>query len=187
MSFFSVLLTGQIESCRYPTTGNLYCKYILTFGPDWSVVAGQDEGITQMALTSVTPDGERQCAWNFPIEVTLKSTNPFGWPQLIVCIYGTDILGRDVIRGYGCIRIPQTIGSHNIYCPLFAPMASLPINELLSTLSGKLPEFLDPKFVAGHDSRDVTRVRSNGRLKLNLHVGTKELHRLGYSVANAKS
>lgn len=25
--------------------------------------------------------------WNFPIDVTFKATNAFGWPQLILSIY----------------------------------------------------------------------------------------------------
>jgi len=28
--------------------------------------------------------------WNFPVDVTYKATNAFGWPQLILSIYGFD-------------------------------------------------------------------------------------------------
>lgn len=48
--------------------------------------------------------------WNFPLDVTYKSTNAFGWPQLVVSVYGLDFLGRDVIKGYGCMHIPTCAG-----------------------------------------------------------------------------
>ncbi len=48
--------------------------------------------------------------WNFPIDVTYKSTNAYGWPQLVVSVYGLDYLGRDVIKGYGCMHLPTCAG-----------------------------------------------------------------------------
>ncbi len=48
--------------------------------------------------------------WNFPLDVTFKSTNPFGWPQLVVSVYGLDALGRDVVKGYGSIHLPTAAG-----------------------------------------------------------------------------
>ena len=31
-------------------------------------------------------------------------------PQLVVCVYGLNILGRDEVRGYGAIHLPITPG-----------------------------------------------------------------------------
>eukprot|EP00955_Chlamydomonas_euryale_P082093 363670-Chlamydomonas_euryale.AAC.5 len=50
--------------------------------------------------------------WNFPLDVTYKSTNAFGWPQLIVAVYGLDAFGRDVIKGYGCMHLPTSPGRY---------------------------------------------------------------------------
>jgi B9 domain-containing protein 1 len=52
----------------------------------------------------------RLLVWNFPLEVTFKSTNAFGWPQLVVSVYGVDAMGRDVIQGYGSIHLPTCVG-----------------------------------------------------------------------------
>lgn len=54
------------------------------------------------------PDG--LLVWNFPIDVTYKSTNVFGWPQLVVHVFGLDPLGRDVIKGYGAAHLPTCPG-----------------------------------------------------------------------------
>lgn len=52
----------------------------------------------------------RLLVWNFPVDVTYKATNAFGWPQVVVSVYGVDALGRDVIQGYGCIHLPTCAG-----------------------------------------------------------------------------
>jgi hypothetical protein len=44
------------------------------------------------------------------MDVTYKATNAFGWPQVVISVYGVDALGRDVIQGYGCIHLPTCAG-----------------------------------------------------------------------------
>ena len=31
-------------------------------------------------------------------------------PQLVVGVYGLDLFGRDVVRGYGCVHVPMSPG-----------------------------------------------------------------------------
>ncbi len=53
---------------------------------------------------------EQLLVWNYPLDLTYKSTNAFGWPQIVVSVYGLDAFGRDVIKGYGCIHLPTCAG-----------------------------------------------------------------------------
>ena len=81
--------------------------------PCW--MQGLEEGISQIARAASvsTFSGQskvKPCVWNFPLDAVFKSTNVFGWPQLVVSIYGLDDLGRDVVRGYGSLRLPLTPG-----------------------------------------------------------------------------
>ena len=71
---------------------------------------GMDRGITQRAAKSVVFTEDRLMVWNFPLDLTLKSTNPFGWPQIAVSVYGPDWAGREIIRGYGTARLPLATG-----------------------------------------------------------------------------
>ncbi|XP_011705220.1 PREDICTED: B9 domain-containing protein 1 [Wasmannia auropunctata] len=57
-------------------------------------------------------DPRNLAVWNFPLDITFKSTNPHGWPQLIMSIYGLDFFGHDVIRGYGVCHLPLKTGHH---------------------------------------------------------------------------
>jgi B9 domain-containing protein 1 len=45
------------------------------------VVQGTEEGITQIARRSDALDGSR-VVWNFPLDITFRSTNVHGWPQV---------------------------------------------------------------------------------------------------------
>ena len=69
---------------------------------------GIEEGMSQMAVQS--QDGSRNLVWNFPIESWWRSSNPHGWPRLILCVYGPDAANKDVIHGYGSTLLPISPG-----------------------------------------------------------------------------
>lgn len=77
---------------------------------------------------------------NFPIDITFKSTNPYGWPRLVLSVYGVDRFGRDVIRGYGSIHIPAFPGTYTKTVPLFAPKAASLFHEFMGFINGNPPE-----------------------------------------------
>ncbi|CAJ0915141.1 unnamed protein product [Ranitomeya imitator] len=72
------------------------------------VHGGVEEGISQIA--SKNRAVTQSVVWNFPVEITFKSTNPFGWPQIVISVYGPDAFGNDVVRGYGAVHLPFTPG-----------------------------------------------------------------------------
>ena len=73
---FSFILscTGQISSAQFGPNDGLYCRYSFCYGPDWSILSGIDTGLSQTARINHThlEDG---VVWNFPIDITFKSTN----------------------------------------------------------------------------------------------------------------
>lgn len=119
----------------------MYCKFSFIYGQDWAVTAGLEEGISQ--ITRKSRDERQLFVWNFPIDITYKSTNPFGCknalsvcnynlclsltssrsqgPQLVVSCYGPDTFGQDVVRGYGAVHIPIAPGKHTRIIPMFVP------------------------------------------------------------------
>ncbi|EMP35528.1 B9 domain-containing protein 1, partial [Chelonia mydas] len=123
---------------------------------------GLEEGISQ--ITSKNRDAQQALVWNFPIDITFKSTNPSGWPQIVVSVYGPDLFGNDVVRGYGAVHVPFIPGSW---------------------LMGRHPEFTDPKVVAQGEGREVTTVRSQGFVTISFNVVTKDMKKLGYDVSSS--
>jgi B9 domain-containing protein 1 len=92
----------------------LYCKFGFQHGADWTLLSGFEQGISQLSSpiqsSNFTFKDVNPCVWNFPIDVAFKSTNVYGWPSLLVTVYGYDFLGRDVVRGYGSIKVPTVPG-----------------------------------------------------------------------------
>jgi hypothetical protein len=84
-SSFYAMFTGQVESATFPNLDGLYVRYTFQHGPDWKIAQGIDAGFSQEAQKGGA--GDASIVWNFPIDVTFKSTNPFGWPRLVLSVY----------------------------------------------------------------------------------------------------
>ncbi|EDV27356.1 uncharacterized protein TRIADDRAFT_52971 [Trichoplax adhaerens] len=175
---FYLFVTGQIETAYFPEFNDLFAKYTFVYGQDWVVTAGLEEGITQTTRKSF--DGKQLFIWNFPLNITFKSTNPFGWPQLVLSVYGQDVFGNDVVRGNGAIHIPISPGSHVREVPMFVPESSSQLQKLTSWLLGRRPDYVDPTIVAQSEGREVTRVRSQGSIKVIFNVNMMDLRTMGY-------
>uniref|UniRef100_A0A1B6CRV4 B9 domain-containing protein 1 n=1 Tax=Clastoptera arizonana TaxID=38151 RepID=A0A1B6CRV4_9HEMI len=179
---FLISIFGQIEKAFFPGFDDLYCKYCLVSGPDWNLLSGQDEGFSQIGRKS--NDDKEVFAWSFPLEITFKSSNPHGWPQLILSVYGPDVFGNDVVRGYGLCHLPVCSGQSKKEVKMFVPESSSTLQKLTSWLTGKRPEYIDPKVLAQGDGREVTRVRSQGVVCVIFNTMTKDLDR--YNLKNSR-
>ncbi|XP_025090453.1 B9 domain-containing protein 1-like [Pomacea canaliculata] len=179
-SVFLMMVNGQIETAEFPEFDDIYCRYFFTHGPDWLITSGLEEGITQ--ITKKSQDERQLFVWNFPLDITFKSTNCYGWPQLVVSAYGLDAFGTDVVRGYGCTHVPITSGRHKVRIPMFVPESSSLLQKLTSWFLGRRPEYVDPRVVAQGEGREVTRVRSQGFITISFNVVTKDLKKFGYDV-----
>eukprot|EP00037_Helgoeca_nana_P009695 m.84911 g.84911 ORF g.84911 m.84911 type:complete len:428 (+) comp19748_c0_seq2:263-1546(+) len=180
---FMVTFSGQIVSADFPFQDSLWCKYKFRYGKDWHPISGTQEGMSQ--ATRRSSDGRHVCVWNFPVEVTFKSTNPFGWPQIVVVVSGIDSLGRDVVRGYGSQHLPLGPGIFTRVVPTFVPVPSSTLERLSGYILGTRAEFVEDKFVAGGTGREVTRVRSQGTVKLSVSVVTKDFGRYGFRAGDS--
>ena len=103
---FFIVVNGQIEGGEFPYD-DLYVRYAFSFGPDWMVVDGIETGLSQIARRMSGYDSS--VVWNFPVDISFKSTNAHGWPRMSLSVYGVDPLGRDVVRGYGSVLIPPCV------------------------------------------------------------------------------
>lgn len=139
---------------------------------------GTEDGLSQLAYCS---NQHEEILLNFPIDVSFKSTNPFGWPRLVLSFYGLDALGRDVVRGYGSTTFPLAVGRTTREVPLFRPCSSSLLQQFSAWLTGSPPEYFDAKFVAESAGREVTRVASAGSATVRLDVTTQGMAQFGFS------
>jgi B9 domain-containing protein 1 len=83
-----------------------------------------EEGVSQMSKAAAPSSWSRTGpsvsaapstrinVWNLPLDIGFKSTNFYGWPELLITVYGQDVFGRDVIRGYGTCKLPINTGEY---------------------------------------------------------------------------
>lgn len=140
-SSFALQCVGQVSSGNFDDLDYLYCRYCFTSGEDWEILGGLDNGLSQIACRnhlSQSPD----VTWNFPVDISFKSTNVHGWPRIAISVYGLDYFGRDIIRGYGSALVPLQPGSHTVEVQMFRPVGNSLLNEWLSWLMGNPPEVI---------------------------------------------
>eukprot|EP01028_Stygiella_incarcerata_P001859 TRINITY_DN1346_c0_g1_i1.p1 TRINITY_DN1346_c0_g1~~TRINITY_DN1346_c0_g1_i1.p1 ORF type:complete len:239 (-),score=48.68 TRINITY_DN1346_c0_g1_i1:137-757(-) len=185
-SNFYVSVFGEICSARVSGASNLVIKYAYEYGVDWEFAktSGEhviiEEGVTQVSSPCSGPDPS--FVFNFPVEVTFRSYNPYGWPQMIFSVYDLDRFGRERVKGYGRCFLPLYSGKHTLTVSLFRPVSSSPIQSIVSFLTGAGPEFTKPSFLAKSDGREVTRVEAEGSVTLKLNVCIRNMDQFGYAV-----
>ncbi|XP_067572740.1 B9 domain-containing protein 1 isoform X1 [Pseudorca crassidens] len=114
---------------------------------------------------------------------TSPSTSPLRAPTptaIVLSVYGPDMFGNDVVRGYGAVHVPFSPGRHKRTIPMFVPESVSKLQKFTSWFMGRRPEYTDPKVVAQGEGREVTRVRSQGFVTLLFNVVTKDMRKLGY-------
>lgn len=101
------------------------------------------------------PYGSRELVWNFPVNSSWKSTNPHGWPRLVLSVFGPDELGNgDVVHGYGSTLLPISPGHLTRSVPIYRPQSQSVLHKWASWFTGRRPELIDPKSIAFNDGRD---------------------------------
>ena len=182
-SFF-VLINGEIECVHAVGASAVYCKYDFVFGPDWEIVKTSGEQTTLREavsqLSSRSPGPDSAFSFNFPIDVLFRSTNPAGWPQLVVSAAELDRIGRDRVIGYGRTFLPAASGRFDRVVELFRPVPSSPVQWLISLVSARRVEFVDPRFVARPEGREATRVEEGGTMTVKLNVVVRNMEHFGY-------
>lgn len=173
--FYSV--HGQVRHGDLPFSQEAYVKTCYHHGSDWTLCQvsisgvllaeilfvelemslkfrqGVEEGISQIA--ALKSSGDRELVWNFPIKSSWKSTNPHGWPRLILSVYGSDGLGNnDVAYGYGSALLPISAGSFSTRVAIYRPQSQSILHRWTSWFTGRKPELIDPKTVAISEGRD---------------------------------
>eukprot|EP00899_Mesostigma_viride_P001000 jgi/Mesvir1/10900/Mv08609-RA.1 len=184
---FMLMATGQLEYADIPDADNAYCKYVMVHGDDWHVLDGVEDGITQITRRSSGPDAS--LVWNFPIDITYKSTNAFGWPQLVLSVFQVDALGRDVIKGYGAVHLPTAAGRFLSKVRLYRPLSASLFQQFMSwwpVLCSYTVRWLHDACTVRWLSDPctmpaVTRVKSTGTAYVQFNIVTKDMATFGYS------
>lgn len=68
---------------------------------------------------------------------------------------------------------------------MFVPESTSGLQAVVGWMLGRRPEFVDPRLVSRGEGREVTRVRSQGHVKVVFNIVTKDLAKLGYDTSSS--
>ncbi|XP_017869784.1 PREDICTED: B9 domain-containing protein 1 [Drosophila arizonae] len=190
-SFFTLFITGQIVSATFPLGPDkdyIFCRYELVAGPDWQLVSGPQYGITQMS-TNKTGHFNDKIVFNMPIEVTYKSTSPFGWPQILVSVFGQNQTGNESLVGYAHVYMPIFGGHQQVdehisslnQAPILRPKCPNMLGDITSWLLRRQPELKNPKILLDSAQSKGLSMESYGTLEFQLHAVMRGARKLGYN------
>ncbi|ERL84415.1 B9 domain-containing protein 1 [Dendroctonus ponderosae] len=170
---FLISIAGQIEYLDVMSAaGSAYhCKYEFHAGPDWTIVGGLETGLSQIANVVNNND---KVVFNFPVDLQFKSTNPFGWPQMVISVYKEMRL-----EGYGRTHMPIKPGNHHLEVNLARPKASSLLGYL-GTFFGYQPQLLQPKLLASTAGSNLIRMETSGKAHMTFNIVSQGFLRLGY-------
>ncbi|CAG5107423.1 Oidioi.mRNA.OKI2018_I69.chr1.g3313.t1.cds [Oikopleura dioica] len=154
---------------------DLMCKYSYEMGSDWVVAAGLEEGFSQRCTS-----GNEEFVFNLPMDCTFKSTNPSGWPRIVIELIGQDNFNQDQPRGFCWALVPPIPGSRKIRTAIYLPQASSKMQALSHWFTGNAVNFTDPKIIARPNGREMTRVQSVGYVTIQFDVTASGLSKFGY-------
>ena len=177
---FLVNVQGMIEIGNFFDGDCINCRYDIEFGQDWELINGLKTNQSQQACR--TEGQENNFVWNMPFEVNLKSTNPSGWPQLVVSCYSPDFFGREVLKAYGVCYFPTINGSHERTLYMFSPMSSNEVIYAVGIFLGQKAEIINaPIVLSTGEGREVIRAESEGSIKVKFNIHITNMECFGYN------
>ena len=157
---------GSIQTCRTNSSADLYCKFGFYYEGDWKIISGYCTSITQTCHIEGV-----KCAYiNYPINISFKGENPFGWPQFIIAVYGFNHFGNDTCIGYGGIHIPTQAGHHVLDIPLFTTRSTSLFDKCIQFFTGLGPELFQTSVIAQNQGRETLFTSSGGSVRIELNV-----------------
>ena len=177
---FILNVQGMIELGEFFDGDIINCKYDIEFGQDWELLNGLKTNQSQQACR--TEGKDNFFIWNMPFEVCLRSTNPSGWPQLVVSCYGPDWFGREVLKAYGVCYFPTTKGFHERTLHMFSIKSSSGFIEAIGIFLGQKAEILNaPNVLSTGEGREVIRAQSEGIVKAKFNINITNMEYFGYN------
>lgn len=118
-----------------------------------------------------------------PFEISLKSTNPTGWPQICISCFYSNIFGNEVLKAYGVCYVPTSNGIHQRTLQMFSPISSKFFDGIFGLFLGQKPEIRNaPTVLSTGEGREIMRTQSEGSLTIKFNIHLTNMKEFGYDV-----
>lgn len=180
--FFRIFISGTIEYGNFVGEDPTKIKYEFVSGEAWEKEDGTIKGDTQYSCKGEGLYNYYSYGQHF--EISYRSINPFGWPQLVLNCFTIDSDGNEIIKGYGCVHIPTSIGRHVRKIHIFKSTENSNFfdkffgNHICSG-NEKINEVTNPKVISSGQEREISRASCEGFVNVVFQVVFRDVEKFG--------
>ena len=180
--FFRLFISGSIEYGNFTGEEPIKINYEFVSGEKWAKEDGLINGSTQYSCKGEGIYNYYSYGLNF--EISYRSTDPFGWPQLVLNCFTVDANGNEIIKGYGCVHVPTSTGRHKRKIHIFRPTQNTDFlgkffGNNLSGSEDKNDDKTDPKVISSGQEREISRANCEGFINVMFQVVFRDVDKFG--------
>ena len=180
--FFRLFISGSIEYGNFVGEEPIKVNYEFVSGEKWAKEDGIIKGSTQYSCKGEGIYNYYSYGLNF--EISYRSTDPFGWPQLVLNCFTVDSKGNQIVKGYGCVHVPTSTGRHKRKVHIFRPTEN---SNLVGKFFGynsansddKNDDKTDPKVISSGQEREISRANCEGFVNVVFQVVFRDVDKFG--------
>lgn len=165
---------GQIVSATGFREHQTACRWKIIFGPNWNVVEGLTEGLTQLDNSQI---GFTSYLCH-PVDIHFATSGLQGWPKFLFEVWQQDSYGRSAPAGYGTLHLPLTPGRHQVECLTWRPVGTFS-DEVNALLTGSGLRLEDIEILSQSSDRLRLQTESSGKISLDLYLITRSFEKYG--------
>lgn len=175
-----IYLTGRIINAVGFDSNELYLRYQIIIGVNYTLINGVLKGDTFQSLTMEEND-INVVYFDQPMYFNLSCRSIKGWPKILVEVWGNDGEGRNSMIGYGTAFFPVKPGYTKMSINCWRPTEeSSP--GLGETLLGNNSEFFDKSAVYTTDEKFGVYSISTGQVNLEIEMIFKDFKLHGIEI-----
>ena len=181
--FFRIFITGTIEYGKFASDDPIKTKYDFVAGEGWEKEDGEVNGETQYSCKGEGIYSYQSYSQHF--EISYRSINPFGWPQLVLNCFSIDQNGNEILKGYGCVHVPTSTGRHERKVNIFHSTENFNLwqkffGNSISCGSQKNNEVSNtPKVISSGQGREISRATCEGWINIIFQVSFRDIEKFG--------
>jgi B9 domain-containing protein 1 len=178
--FFRLYINGTIEYGNFSSDAPIKAKYEFVFGKDWEKEDGNLRDETQFSCKG---DGTyNYYSYNNQFEISFRSINLYGWPQIVVTCSTINSQGNEVVLGYGCVHVPMCTGRHERKIHIFSLGGESSVwHRWFGKKNEKSLEMIkNPKVISTGEGREISRAKCEGWIKVIFQVSFRDFSKFGF-------
>ena len=180
--FFRLFISGTIEYGNFVGEEPTKVIYEFVSGEKWAKEDGLIKGSTQYSCKGEGIHNYYSYGSNF--EISYRSTDPFGWPQLVLNCFTIDSNGNEIIKGYGCVHVPTSTGRHKRKIHIFRATENSNFWEKFfgcnfNNGNDKNDDKTEPKVISSGQEREISRANCEGYINVIFQVVFRDVDKFG--------